>query len=194
MFVFSFSDFEKQWKTLNFDESRAGNFGTSVTSYFRFLKWLLGLNVFVTLLLLGVLVFTQVFMEPKDFADSLTDGKDQSERSLSICCEASAKIEFFAPLFFAVNRTRFTVKAQNCSKVYESFVEGTINNHSAFDQVLDFFSGTVSLISSSFAFCFDLLSCHGMGVCKCSTVYILGLHGAHSPVLWLLLQQDILEL
>ena len=50
-----------------------GNFGTSVTSYFRFLKWLFGLNIFITLLLLGVVVLTQVFMNPDTFKQSIAN-------------------------------------------------------------------------------------------------------------------------
>ena len=44
------------------------------------------------------------------------------------------------------SRTEFTVKAQYCTNVYDDYVESVINNRTTFDEVLDFFSGTVRLV------------------------------------------------
>lgn len=53
------------------------------------------------------------------------------------------------PCYFLVSRTVFTAKAQKCSSEYDDYVSETIGNHSVFDQVLDFFSGTVSTLCFS---------------------------------------------
>ena len=44
-----------------------GNFGTSVGIYFHFIKWLMFMNLFSTVMILGVIVIPHEVISPHDF-------------------------------------------------------------------------------------------------------------------------------
>lgn len=51
----------------------AGNFGSSILAYFRFVKWLFYVNLFTFLIVLATVVLPQEIIAPDNFAETIAD-------------------------------------------------------------------------------------------------------------------------
>ncbi|KAH3871075.1 hypothetical protein DPMN_034269, partial [Dreissena polymorpha] len=96
-----------------------GKYGTAVMSFFRFIRWLMFLNIFLTLICLCVILFPFLAQGSRSFKD--TAG-------------------LWNPT--ATNGTDYQGLAHNCSAEYEVYTKDNFNRESTFQKVLDVLQGT----------------------------------------------------
>lgn len=96
----------------------AGKFGTAVMSFFKFVRWLFFLNLFLMIVMLCVTTIPYVAF-----------GSQQFEQTIDR------------------NQSRFHDQALNCTNDYSEYSDEIFSQKSTFEKVLDFLQGTVGCIS-----------------------------------------------
>jgi len=94
-----------------------GKFGTAVMSFFKFIRWLFFLNLFLTIVMLSVTTLPYVGFGSQSFETTIE-----------------------------ANKTRFHTQAVSCTNNYTDYSKEIFSQKSTFEKVLDFLQGTVSTI------------------------------------------------
>lgn len=96
-----------------------GRFGTATMSYFQFIRWLLFLNIFMSVVMVCVVLLPHFLINvPPTFGDSVN-----------------------------VSMSIFHKEAVECTDVYNSATDEIIRSEDVFHQVFDFLQGTVSTVT-----------------------------------------------
>jgi hypothetical protein len=117
--------------------SLAGNFGSSVLSYFVFVKWLFLLNIFTMVVVLATVVLPQAILDPSTFNETV--GK--IGQILVVIIQRFIIII----LFLGSGGGVFVQEASRCSMIYDEGLNNRSDESALADKVLDFFQGTVRL-------------------------------------------------
>ncbi|KAL5018333.1 hypothetical protein ScPMuIL_004055 [Solemya velum] len=91
-----------------------GQFGTAIMNYFRFIRWLMFLNIYLTVITLCVITIPYLAMAPAQFPQSVP----------------------------VTNQSVFVQQALECSSNYNNYSRYTLSKESTFEKVLDFLQGT----------------------------------------------------
>ncbi|ELU09265.1 hypothetical protein CAPTEDRAFT_216997, partial [Capitella teleta] len=94
-----------------------GNFGSSVLSYFVFVKWLFLLNIISMVIILATIVLPQALMQPSSFNQSISNIQGSAESG-------------------------FVQDASRCSAAYDQQLYNLSERQGTTDKILDFFQGT----------------------------------------------------
>ncbi|XP_060592581.1 transmembrane channel-like protein 7 [Ruditapes philippinarum] len=90
-----------------------GKFGTAVMSFFKFIRWLMFLNLFLMLVMVCVITIPYLALESKPFKETINATQSDYHR-----------------------------QAVNCSENYIEYSEELFRQESTFEKVLDFLQGT----------------------------------------------------
>lgn len=93
----------------------SGQYGTAAMTYFRFIKWLMFLNIYIMIIMFCVITVPYLALSPHTFNSSLTDANVSGYR-----------------------------EAIECTTEYEIYHNNLTESESIGQQVLDLLQGTVS--------------------------------------------------
>jgi len=97
--------------------------------FFRFIRWLMFLNLFLTLLWICVIIIPFFVQGPSSFKDSVVTATNESVAEI-----VNSNSSYFYGL------------AANCTAEYSTYSDTIFQQESTFEKVLDFLQGTVSFI------------------------------------------------
>ena len=95
----------------------SGKFGTAYMSFFRFIRWLMFLNIYIMIVMFCVTTIPFLVLKPESFSETVN--KSQSV---------------------------YHDQAVNCSRNYQDYIDEIKTLKSTFEKVLDFLQGTVSIV------------------------------------------------
>ena len=96
----------------------SGKFGTAYMSFFRFIRWLMFLNIYIMIVMFCVTTIPFLVLKPESFSETVN-----------------------------TSQSVYHDQAVNCSRNYQDYIDEIKTLKSTFEKVLDFLQGTVSIVS-----------------------------------------------
>ncbi|XP_074647256.1 transmembrane channel-like protein 7 [Tubulanus polymorphus] len=117
-----------------------GGFGMGVGSFFRFLKWLFFLNIYISVIMIAVVLIPQLILKPHNFREAVRLSTGDNLTSISAVWNDSATASALTD--YNTENISFVEQSVVCSKKYEDFINNKTQVSTTFDKVLDLLKGT----------------------------------------------------